>query len=169
MEQLKRVFLLLALVTWLVPQPIKAQEKVTFRIYDSPDKDWVMGRDVATANKLYQQWLLERDSTRNLQKPRKLLTKPVGYNVCSCVSYARWRSGINVGPIGVARNHPVNSQTPSIGDIAVTYESRAGHLSYIVDIDANYIYVDEANYSSCRVTYHRAIPINSPLIKGFYK
>lgn len=162
MEQLKRVFLLLALVTWLVPQPILAQEKVTFKIYDSPDKDWVMEGDVATAEMLYQQWLLEK-------QPKKLLTKPVGFNPCSCVSYARYRSGINVGSIGVARNHPVNSQTPSIGAIVITYESKAGHLSYIIDIDANYIYVDEANYSRCRVTYRRAIPINSPLIKGYYK
>lgn len=166
MERYKRILLLLALSYWLVPLPTQAQQKYEFVYLDTQpvvnDEDWVMEGDRVVAEQLYQQWLQNK-------KPRQQLKKPTNYNACSCVSYARWRSGINVGSIGVARNHPVNSQTPSIGAIAITYESSAGHLSYIVDIDANYIYVDEANYSRCRVTYRRAIPINSKLIKGYYK
>ncbi len=115
-------------------------------------------------------WGDEKVAYENWQKskPKTKVYKPVDYNPCSCVSYARWRSGINTGPIGVARNHKVNSQIPKVGALAVTYESSAGHLSYVVAIDANYIYVDEANYSRCRVTYNRAIPRNSKVIKGYY-
>lgn len=158
--------MLLALTYWLLPQPIEAKEKYEFIYLDNQvvslhDESSVLEGDRAVAEQLYQQWLT---------KPKtQSLKKPADYNPCSCVSYARWRSGINVGSIGVARNHPVNSQTPSIGAIAITYESSAGHLSYIVDMDDTYIYVDEANYTRCRVTYRRAIPINSKLIKGYYK
>ena len=163
MKHLQGFILLLALIGWLLPVPIQADEKPMFIVYPSSEPAWVVEPDLETAEKLYQEWLKP--------KPRiaKQLTKPTSYNACSCVSYARWRSGMNVGPIGVARNHPVNTHTPSIGALAVTYESGAGHLSYIVDMDDKFIYVDEANYSRCKVTYRRAIPINSKLIKGFYK
>jgi hypothetical protein len=100
-------------------------------------------------------------------KPR--LKAPTGFTPCSCVSYARFITGINVGPIGVARNHPVNSSVPIIGAIMITYESRAGHASVVISFDDKFVYVNEANYSSCKVTYNRAIPIDSEVIKGYYK
>lgn len=116
------------------------------------------------ANRLHEEWLKAKQPKKQLSTA----TQPANYNPCNCVSYTSWRSGRVVRSIGVARNHPVTTQTPFIGAIVVTYESGAGHLSYLVGMDDNFIYVDEANYSRCRVTYNRAIPISSKLIKGYY-
>lgn len=102
---------------------------------------------------------------RNTQAVGKV---PTGYSSCSCVSYAKYKTGFTQS-IGNARNWPTNSDQPSIGAVIVTYESARGHVGIVSHWDASYVYLEsEANYASCRMTYGRKIPINSPLIKGYW-
>lgn len=100
-------------------------------------------------------------------KPVQLVAAPTGYDPCSCVSYAKWKSGINVGPIGLAKYYPINSLIPIVGAIVITSESAAGHNAVVTAIDSQYIYVTEANYIRCKVGT-RKIPINSSVIRGYY-
>ena len=93
--------------------------------------------------------------------------KSNGFNPCSCVSYARWATGIDVGPIYLAKYHPVNSSTPAVGGLAITYESWAGHISVVTAISEQTFRVKEYNYSSCKYT-ERELPQNYRLLKGFY-
>jgi hypothetical protein len=108
---------------------------------------------------LYQEWLKEQEI-----KKRKQVGK---FDPCSCVSYARWKSGINVGPIGKAKNHPIDSDTPTVGGLVITNESGAGHLAVIKQVWAETIVVDESNYVPCKVS-SREIRRDSPSIIGYY-
>lgn len=162
MERIKRILLLLALSYWLMPQSIAAQEKYEFKIYPQTEPAWVVEPDYEVAERLYQEWL-----TR--QKPKTRVTSVSGsFNPCNCVSYARYKTGINVGPIGLAKYHPVNSTVPIIGGLIVTYESWRGHLGVVVGISATTVTIDDYNYSPCAHTI-RELPLDSSLIKGYYK
>ncbi len=88
---------------------------------------------------------------------------------CSCVLGARYYSGIDIGPIGYAKNHPVNLAYPAIGAIVVTYESWAGHEATIISIADDFSYFDviETNFIRCAVTTRR-IYTNNSKIKGYY-
>ena len=94
---------------------------------------------------------------------------PTGYNACSCVSYAKYKTGFTQS-IGAARNWPVNSQIPTKGAVIVTYESRLGHVGIVSHWDDTYVYLEsEANYSRCKMTYGRKILLTSKIIKGYWK
>lgn len=89
-------------------------------------------------------------------------------NACSCVLFAKAYSGKNPGSVGYARNWPVNSNVPVVGAVGKTNESWAGHVFVVTAINSDgTISVIEGNLSRCRVTT-RKIPINSPIIRGYY-
>lgn len=103
-----------------------------------------------------------------LEEFTKLKPKPISYDPCSCVSYARWKTGINVGSIGVARNHPINSQIPKENAIVVMNSKYpAGHLAVVAEINQDTITITESNATPCKVT-SRTLPKNSELIKGYF-
>lgn len=120
-------------------------------IYNSPgipnEKDW--------------------DSYTAKQAKPKSQTKGYGFNPCSCVSYARYKTGINVGPIGVARNHPVNSIVPVVGGLAVFGGSSTGHLVAVVALGPETFRIAEYNHVPCKYS-ERDIRYDDPLLKGFY-
>jgi surface antigen len=89
-------------------------------------------------------------------------------NLCSCVTFAKQRSGINVGSIGVARNHPINSQTPKVGGIVVLREGKVGHVAVVIGVENGSIILDEANYVHCHRTTGRTLPLDSPDIRGYF-
>jgi len=70
-------------------------------------------------------------------------------------------------PLGVARFIKVDSTTPKVGDIIITYESSLGHAAIITKIEDGYLYLKEANYQRCKVSYDRKLAINNPIIKGY--
>ena len=110
----------------------------------------------AQAEELYQEWF-------QTQKQ-----KEVGYyNPCSCVSYAKWKSGIDVGSIKLAKNHPIDSQSPIVGAIVVFNLSPAGHLAVVTEVFTDTIVIAEANYSPCRVGT-REVSRDDPTILGYY-
>jgi surface antigen len=153
--------------------PAKAEAEVNLveeYVYVAEDSP-VLEPNLEITASLYQDWQKAQAEAKKPRSVAKTASKGVstGYDVCSCVSYMRWRTGINVGSIGNARNHPVNSQTPKVGAIIVTYESARGHVGVVGSWDENYVYLEsEANYSRCSLTKGRAIPIHSKVIKGYY-
>ena len=96
--------------------------------------------------------------------------KTYGFNPCSCVSYVqKFYPGIRTAN-GLARTWPVNSKTPTVGAVVVLREgSGAGHVAIVTNISATHLTVTESNYTRCRQTSGRTIPINSRLIIGFYQ
>lgn len=96
------------------------------------------------------------------------------YNPCSCVSYAKWLSGINVGSVGAAKNHPVNSQVPMVGGLVVFKAgigmSQNGHLAVVIVTDGNLFTTKGANEESCvaGTIHHYDLGVDYIKIKGFY-
>lgn len=126
----------------------------------------VLVADAAVVENLYTEWLQKREAERK--------AAPKGYNPCSCVSYAKYRSGINVGPVGRAKNHPVNQKYPSVGAIAIFsissgYYKNTGHAAVVesVDLEGFTFTVSEANYIPCKTTT-RKIPLDDPTVIGYY-
>lgn len=93
--------------------------------------------------------------------------KALSFDPCNCWSYVYYRLNGNM-PIGYgfARNYPVNSLTPRLGGIIITYESKAGHMGIIAGVDDKYVTIDDYNYKRCGHTV-RKLARNSPLIKGY--
>lgn len=114
----------------------------------------------------YEKSVLKGDIivAEELYKARKV---PKNFNPCSCVSYARYKAQATFGPIGMAKNLIPNSQSPEVGAIVITSESRFGHQAYVTEVWADEIVVEEANYQPCKVT-KRTIKRDSPLIRGYY-
>lgn len=87
---------------------------------------------------------------------------------CSCVTFARQITGFT-GKVGAAKNWPVNSYEANVGSVVKTNESNYGHVAIITGITETEIILNEANYVTCKHTIGRKLPINSPLIVGFWK
>lgn len=81
-----------------------------------------------------------------------------------CVPFARAYSGIQIS--GTAKNIPINSSTPEVGAVVITYESGAGHAAVVTGISGDILEVIERNFEPGKVT-KRKLSINSGLIKGF--
>lgn len=93
----------------------------------------------------------------------------LGYDPCSCVSFARWKTGINVGSIGVAKNHPVNSNRPIVGAIIVLYGGSTGHMGVVENFTDTIVTFNDCNNDykcSCGI---RTIDLTDKSIKGYYK
>ena len=137
------------------------------------DNNSLYGSDVMLPEDSVISWNFEYylENQYHLENPKKPLPirriYTVSYDPCSCVSTARALTGINVGPIGLAKNHPINTDTPIIGGIVITTESYAGHLATVTGIDENYIYVTDGNYVPCAVT-KRKIKRDDPVIRGYF-
>lgn len=161
MNRPQAVFLLLTLVSGYYLYPFRAEAKTEPLVFDRTINTIPYGpyRPSEPPKPTPQV------KARNTQA---VGTVPTGYSRCSCVSYAKFKTGFTKS-IGAARNWPVNSDQPSIGAVIVTYESALGHVGIVSHWDATYVYLEsEANYSRCRMTYGRKIPIGSPLIKGYW-
>lgn len=154
-SSLRNTVILLALAVWLLyPATTRADEIKTaplvFEVVDGP------------------QYIPPTPKLEEPKPPVKPTVKRVKGNYCSCVLYVKAKIGYTKS-VGAARNFPVNSHTPSVGAVIVTYESRVGHVGIVSHWDDKYVYLEsEANYSRCKITYGRKIPLNSKLIKGYY-
>lgn len=91
---------------------------------------------------------------------------------CSCVLWAHAKLGVSFS-VGLAKNHPMNTKTPSVGDIVVTHESSAGwntgHLAVVTAVQEKGIVVSEGNYVRCKETHGRFISFSSGLIRGYWR
>lgn len=93
----------------------------------------------------------------------------LGYNPCSCVSFAKSRTGYNK-PVGNAKNWPVNALFPTLGSVVVINTGRyePGHVAIIIGFEGNDMILEEANYVNCKYTSGRRLKIDDPSIIGFY-
>lgn len=99
--------------------------------------------------------------------PKPTLTKGVSFNPCSCVSAVRAFSGIDVGPIGYARNHPINTDWPITGGIVILDEGYFGHTAFVTKVDDEFIYIKESNFIPCTVG-ERKLRRDYSKILGYY-
>lgn len=130
---------------------------------------------IATAN-----WEAEQAKQKALMAKKASPKVVLPYDPCSCVSYAKWLSGINVGSMSLygagigAKNHPVNSATPVVGGLAVFKSgvgmSSSGHLAVVIDVQGNLITTKGANEISCvaGTISHYDLGLDYWKFKGFY-
>lgn len=135
-------------------------------------KDEPMEKNNEIADQLYRAWLEKQKPIEGALGTvlKSIVIDPAPYiykGRCSCVKYARAVSGIDVGPIGQAKNHPTNRSLPVVGGLFITYEGPSGHMGVVSGIEGNSFIGEDFNYESCTKTI-RKIPIDSPLIKGYY-
>lgn len=98
---------------------------------------------------------------------RSNLAENTGFNSCSCVSYAKFKSKLGIRTLdGFARSIPINSTVPADSGLVITFESLYGHVALYRRVGAILI-LDESNYSHCKVTTGRELPVGSALIKGY--
>lgn len=98
---------------------------------------------------------------------------------CYCLAYAKAVSGINIGSVGYAAWHPVNTQVPTVGAIIFLNEGYnvwdrrlqrnvfTGHAGVVTAVTDTTITIVEANYSPCKVG-NRTLKRNYFRIRGFY-
>lgn len=101
--------------------------------------------DPEVVDRLYAEWKLGKK-----QKEKSSIAKYIYNGECSCVLYAQDISGINVGSIGKARNHPINSHEPTYGAIVVLNEGASGHIAMVGSVFAETFFVLEFNFSKCQ-------------------
>lgn len=163
MNRPQAVFLLLTLVSGYYLSPTQAKAQTEPLAFDRTINSIPYGPFRPS------EYTPPKPPTRAKARNTKTVGKvPTGYSSCSCVSYAKYKTGFTKS-IGAARNWPINSNTPAKGAVIVTYESALGHVGVVSHWDASYVYLEsEANYSRCKMTYGRKIPVNSKLIKGYW-
>jgi len=88
---------------------------------------------------------------------------------CSCVEWVKAQKGIKRS-MGDAYEWDTPYDKPFVGAVVVTRESDLGHVGIVTDVnlDEGYIVISEKNYAPCTVTHGRKLPINSPLIEGYW-
>lgn len=162
----------MVLIAWLLPTPIQAKEEPlvfskiepkTLVIYKPYPSDFQTPKP---------RQVVEKPRIKNstpVPKIQKVSVSSTGrYNPCSCVSFVKSQTGYSQS-VGNAKNWPVNSKVPVPNSVIVTYESSAGHVAIVSHSDDQYVYIKaEANYSRCKVTGLRKLPLNSKVIKGFW-
>jgi hypothetical protein len=84
---------------------------------------------------------------------------------CNCVLFAKDYLGITE-TLGVAKYIKPTSDVPSIGSIVITNEGPLGHVGVVLDIFDDEIWIVEANYEKCNITY-RSLNTNDKVIKGY--
>jgi surface antigen len=90
-----------------------------------------------------------------------------GYSYGYCTWYVAQEKGITER-WGNARDWPVNSNTPQVGAIIVTYESRLGHVGKVIKvIDSETITIREMNYAGWNKISERTVKYRTLPLKGF--
>jgi hypothetical protein len=84
---------------------------------------------------------------------------------CSCVAFGKDYIGIT-RTLGVAKYIKPTTQTATLYSMVLTSEGPLGHLGIILDIDGDEMWIIEANYKPCQVTY-RTLKIDDPAIRGY--
>lgn len=121
---------------------------------------------VAKANpevtqELWEAWQVEQSrKTANLAASK-------GFDPCSCVSFAKWATGVNPGSFGLAKNYPVNSVYPVVGGLAVFDSGGTGHIGVVIVVGPQIFRIKEYNWKPCSYS-ERDIPYDQTNLKGFY-
>lgn len=82
-----------------------------------------------------------------------------------CVNYLR-KTGVYVPSGAWAYRIRVNTRTPAVGRVIVTYEGPIGHFGVVIGLSNGLVHIRDGNYDYGYET-HRTLPANSRLIKGY--
>lgn len=86
---------------------------------------------------------------------------------CQCVVWAKAQVGFTKS-IGNARNWPDLTKIPAVGSVVITRESPLGHAGIVTGIENGDLIISEKNFVPCTVTHGRRLPVDSPLIIGYW-
>lgn len=104
--------------------------------------------------------------TSNTRSQTSYGGSPTPYPYGWCTWYAAQQKGISTN-YGNARNWPVNSKEPQVGAVAVTYESRLGHVAYVIAVNGDNITLREMNYAGWGKVSTRTVNYHKLPLKGF--
>ena len=85
---------------------------------------------------------------------------------CSCISWALGYLGLKSQGWGIPEAIPNLELLPTVGGLVVTSEGSWGHVGVVTKIEADKVYIVEANFKPCIVST-RSLPIDSPSIRGY--
>jgi surface antigen len=130
-------------------------------IYDPsiqpPPISFLQSPNPSDVSKLYLEWQLA-------QKANKLVGRYGG----PCVTFARNFTQATPQLVsGVARDIPTNANTPIVGAIVKTNESRFGHLAVVIAKDDDNLTIVESNYRWNGIIDIREISATDPRIEGY--
>ena len=130
-------------------------------IYDpsiqSPPISFLQSPNPSDVSKLYLEWQLA-------QKANKLVGRYGG----QCVTFARNFTQAAPSLVGgMAKNIPTNTNTPIVGAIVKTNESRFGHLGVVIADDDDNLTIVESNYHWNGIIDIREISATDPRIVGY--
>ena len=94
------------------------------------------------------------------------ITRSLGYNPWSCVSYVKFKRPDQTAPWGTPNKVKVYDITPAPGLLVITTEGPVGHTAYIESVASGSMIVSEANFIP-GVVSTRSISIDDPVIRGF--
>ena len=93
-----------------------------------------------------------------------VFVEPPVWTYCSCIEFAKWKTGHEGERWGNAENIQPNIIVPEIGDFVLI----ENHLATIIEKKQNEIQVDEGNWIKCKRT-SRWLNINDKNIRGYVR
>lgn len=122
-----------------------------------PEEIVFLQPDLEESARLYQQWQLT-------EKANQLKGKYGG----QCVTFARKFAEMPAELVsGTAKYVPTNSQTPELGAIIKTNESKYGHLAVVIGIEGENLTLVESNYAWSGQISVRVINASDKRILGY--
>ncbi len=91
---------------------------------------------------------------------------PSPYDPCSCVSYAKAKTG-QTEVWGQPNRLTPKTQVPQVGLVVLLNEGPFGHAAVVVSVSDTTIKITEANYIRCKVGT-RTLLRADPRIRGYY-
>lgn len=110
--------------------------------------------------------LAAREVSRQNRKVISREGRGNGYAFGNCTYYVASQKPVPNG-YGDAKYWPVNSQTPEVGAIIVTYESWRGHVGIIRAVDGYMVTIEEMNYAGFNRVSTRTVDYHTLPLKGF--
>ena len=116
-----------------------------------------------------QRETIARDKIRSYEKVERQQGSGNGYAYGWCTYFVKQEKPEIPNNWGNAINWPTNTDTPRVGSVVKTRESRLGHVAIVIEVKSSSIVIKEMNGTAGwnRVNT-REILINYPLIVGYY-
>ena len=114
--------------------------------------------------------LIQYDHTKETEILIQRAKKLKGTTQGSCVTFARNFLRLSGDEIkGVAKNLRTNSETPEVGAIGKTNESRYGHLFVIIGIEGENLTIVDSNYGWDNKVRIRQLSTQDRRILGYWR
>jgi len=183
----KYILLLIALVGWCVPTPLRASTEKSTQLVFYTNESLIKG-----TSHVYRPYLSElpkpQPNTQTKSKTQRKIVRTekvqprsstTGWNYTTsrfargqCTDYVArkakvtWFGNANRWITNAKAQGYVVDKNPVVGSILVTAESRWGHVTYIESVQGTTVTISEWNYRGKYVTTYRTFDISDPIIKG---